>query len=484
MAVDQFAQAVTFGHESKHDDGSDFGAGPWTSMRLHLPRTHNESASHLPHEWAATRLPTKNIMAHRVVGRGPLWPFGLMPTTRGQLGKFGVMLETGVPRSTVLDIMVREGVASSPNSAEAALARARPAVETKVTTVSASGGEVTKVSTPVESPPDDATNFFEALLLEASPEEEETPPVEEPPAEEPPKRFVTERRRRRSTSEPPKTADSKSSREHSLPPSLPPSPPLAEKLYKMLSETPSRFKSDKRLKTEQRHTRPSVARSERQSLTVPHSPALLTSAPRRARVAVAQVASTFKALALNPKIMTSSGDYGVPRVCSAPTTAPRPFALATSNRTRPARAKDVVSLAKENVTRSFHAKPPPKSVFRPARSTKPLTTPVAPNMPGLAFHQRARAKFQENVAKQRALEAQSIGVRPRKPMAALNSDVRAVKRSAYDSAAARRRDLRQAEKSAADAAVHDASQAQLARMRRTSIAQGGLQFVARDVPYV
>ncbi|KAJ8600910.1 hypothetical protein CTAYLR_005051 [Chrysophaeum taylorii] len=331
------------------------------------------------------------------------------------------------------------------------------------------------------------------------------------------------------------------SRPRSPQPDLPPSPPLAEKIARWVSETPSRFKSDKRL--EQEEARPAttvrkltVPPTTVRKLTVPRSPSLLTSTRQRVPHVKAVVLSAFKALALNPKIMRSSGDYGVPRVISAPTTSPRPFAFATAARKmirvdekrsrslapKPARdhhhnkrsksaaprdddqSKCAVAPSKtahdyprenakpsaprpasikadDNTKRPFKARPIPTApAFVPARSSKQLTTPVAPNMPGLARHAAAKAKFLED-------QQQNANLKPqRQPLATknhLNSDARAAKRREFDDAIAHRRQAREADKRAAQAAVDQAQRAELKRNRRTSIAQGGSCFVARPIKH-
>ena len=398
--------------------------------------------------------------------------------------------------------------------------------------------ETTKSSSSVEERTMDARRSADAAFSSSSSttkgdgsgaaaEEEAKKEHEAPPYVEV-RDFQQRRRRRRSTSAPPPCTEKtepqlKDTSGAFVPPA---SPPLAEKLLKLQNEVPSRFKSEKRLKTEVKRSRS----AKPMSLTVPESPALATkrrtaeTARRRrdteatsADLALEESATSFfKALALNPKIMRSSGDYGVPRVTSAPTTSPRPFAFATDARRssilQTARkplgpSTDDVELAKAPTTRKKIANvskrlleamacreevvpepPPPKKAprtttkkgppFRPTPSSKPLTKPNAPKMPGLEIHAAARAKL---------LEAQALATQGashhRKPLAAvatneLNSDRRARDRRAYDLAVLERQKLRDADKAAADAAVDKAQHADLARKKRTSIAHGGLQFVA------
>lgn len=377
--------------------------------------------------------------------------------------------------------------------------------ETTTTAVAADNEEEAVV---VVAPPattadeeEDATNFFAALLEETKEERG---------------RFGRRSGRpRRSTSAPPTRT--------------PVSPPLAEKMLQMQNEVPSRFKSDQRLKTEHRK-RSTSARPL--SLTVPESPALLTkrrsvqTAVRESMVVPKQdedTAAFFKALALNPKIMQSSGDYGVPRIASAPTTSPRPFAFATDARRSiggfrtarkpPPPSRDDLELAKAPATRRkvatvsrhllatttrggvadekpaeevqvFKARPVSTASrpFRPAPSSKPLTKPEAPKMPGLEFHKSARAKLRQ--AQDLAKKMTSTDRKPLAPKVnELNSDRRARERRAYDLGVAERQQRKEADKQAALTAIQKAQHADLARKKRTSMADGGLQFVAPTSRY-
>lgn len=225
-----------------------------------------------------------------------------------------------------------------------------------------------------------------------------------------------------------------------------PSPPLAEKLLKILSETPSRFKSERRLREEVK-MRP-------------------TTIPKRANV----VEASFKALALDPRVLRSSGDLGVPRVAPAPTTAAKPFAFSARER-----RKTVISAVESS---DFHAKPVPNfsKPFVPIRSAKPLTAPQMPNMPGLAWHERAR-KLRDACCKLPT----KLPLKPNRIL--LNTDVRALKRRVYNDKVKQRRLKKIADREAAQDAVNAALRAELMKARRASIAQGGLSFIARPVKY-
>mmetsp|Transcript_35531 Transcript_35531/g.113537 ORF Transcript_35531/g.113537 Transcript_35531/m.113537 type:complete len:480 (-) Transcript_35531:97-1536(-) len=440
--------------------------------------------------------------------------------------KYEAMLATGLPLVTVCEIAVKEGVAASTEEASALLSTAdderRGRRGSRVRELGESNTFST-VASGFSEKGEDPQNFFHALLQDTTTTRKAATPSS-PKSDRGNggetrsfRRVVV--RKRRGTSAPPASRGGTSS------------PPLMEKLLRMQNEVPSRFKSEKRL--QQTEPRPAT---KPLTLTIPESPQFAKKNSRPAKkedqaqqATTTQQAATsfFKALALNPKIMRSSGDYGVPRVESAPTTSPKPFAFATeARRSRTARkppppSKDDLELAKVPTTKRkvsvvsrrllldpqkntaaatppssllFKARPAPKAnaaSFKVAPSSKPLTKPEAPRMPGLEIHNAARAKKklrqeEEQQQQQRAASSSSRGTTSsssRRPLGSatneLNSDRRARDRRAYDLAAAERSKLRDLERHAADAAVARAQHAELHRKKRTSIADGGLQFVAR-----
>lgn len=305
--------------------------------------------------------------------------------------------------------------------------------------------------------PDDPDEFFKSLL--ASPAQRPELPadaivvddVPEEKAPPPPPRVATEETK-------------------------PPSPPLAEKLARMSRETPSRFKSDKRLQDEGGLKPLNTACKP----TKPEGPRLTTAFRKRVSLATTTTkdvcATAYKALALDRRILTCGGALGVPRVDSAPTTRPKPFGLSTANPRRATMApvEQPTSIFRAS-RRSFGAKRP----FTPAPSTKALTKPTMPNMPGLKWHEKAAAakKEKEEKAARAALRPVNKEHRP------LKSDARALKRQQFNDLVKQRRSEREADRAAAKAAVQAALDAQLKRSRRASIAQGGLSFVARPVIY-
>mmetsp|Transcript_14505 Transcript_14505/g.17556 ORF Transcript_14505/g.17556 Transcript_14505/m.17556 type:complete len:318 (+) Transcript_14505:574-1527(+) len=306
----------------------------------------------------------------------------------------------------------------------------------------------------------------------------------------------------------------------------------------MESEIPSRFKSDKRLLQEKARATATASavmsiqkvnnRDNIGTLTIPASPTLRTARRSRGRTVqqddIDGVSHFFKALALDPKILHSSGDYGVPRVVSAPTTSPKPFAFATDSRLKqstvrkpPPLSNDEIELAKnkssrriskvsshlfdqprlhstppsstlsgkDQVKKVFRARPAPTNstkTFTTVPSTKPLTKPEAPKMPGMQIHAAARAKLEAAV--HQANRRNGV-ITKRLPLASvaleLNSDRRARERKAYDDALLKRRQARELDKSRAEAAIAKAKDAELKRQLRTSTVQGGLHFIARPI---
>mmetsp|Transcript_24019 Transcript_24019/g.82120 ORF Transcript_24019/g.82120 Transcript_24019/m.82120 type:complete len:361 (+) Transcript_24019:204-1286(+) len=314
------------------------------------------------------------------------------------------------------------------------------------------------------------------------------------------------------------------------PPPPPPSPTLAEKLAKLAADVPSRFRRASVAQAEFAARQKEHEAGQKLGLTIPQSPALMSKIRERKKqhesVALAAPPTVdglggFKALLLDPRVLNCAGTHGVPRVASAPTTSPRPFAFTCDKRADarppPPPSADEVELSKKFQARkhknapnvpgnlladlaqpkqpapasapvsapAFRARPMPKSeAFKPAPSGKAPTVAATPEMPGAQRHRVALAAWQENVEQLRAADLRKAYKHSPIALAKMqiHTDARALKRRAFNAASAQRRADREADRAAAAAAADQAAAAELDRLRRTSVANGGLRFVAREVP--
>ena len=165
---------------------------------------------------------------------------------------------------------------------------------------------------------------------------------------------------------------------------------MAQQVQKFASKTPTRYR--KRPAKDDHYQPAEAAAAGPAGPTVPVSPDLQTAKrPKRSTsVSTLQMeeqllaeAKPFRARPVNPDILNSQGDYGVPRIPKKAPTMPEDIKLNTEVRAQ--KWAEHQEPAAEDKAPAFSARPVPKGLFEevtglPPKSDRPLTEPKTPGI--------------------------------------------------------------------------------------------------------
>ncbi|KAI9291930.1 hypothetical protein K502DRAFT_368041 [Neoconidiobolus thromboides FSU 785] len=167
--------------------------------------------------------------------------------------------------------------------------------------------------------------------------------------------------------------------------------PLAERMRKIVNEVPDRFLSKPRIKRDENTT---TKKPERKELTQPRSPRLQTRL--RAKVhhhnPIIQEVKPFKALPLDPRIMNSSGDFGVPKVKKTPLTVVKEFRFSELHSTE------------RSQNEQYHNRQPNRNIKVKTiikKRSKQLTKTIPFKFPSDEITARKRERFQRRLEKEK-----------------------------------------------------------------------------------
>eukprot|EP00775_Hariotina_reticulata_P002311 gene2311-2619_t len=189
---------------------------------------------------------------------------------------------------------------------------------------------------------------------------------------------------------------------------------LAEKVRDFQSKTPARFKS--------KPEKPAASK-QRSPITKPEAPLLMTgmrSRPARfrsqqeleAEEAERARQEQFHAKPVDTRVLSSSGQLGVPKVDKPRLTEPQPFKLRSDSRAQARKSHELPTLEQAAAAATFKAQPVKKSIldgptFKPRVDRHELTVPKSPLLRTKLRSHTPKSEEPSTQAKPRPLSASS-----------------------------------------------------------------------------